>query len=104
MSVALGEAPLPGLMLVMTSPEAVLVAPFSVAALSRKAWPTFFSPAAVAAARVFCSSWIFGPQVWRSTFGSLRRTPSASPALTISSSASVRLNGARLRLTASPIA
>jgi len=48
-------------MLMKTSPDAVLVAPFSAAALSRKACPAFFSAAADAVILVFWSSWIFRP-------------------------------------------
>jgi hypothetical protein len=46
LSVAFGEGPVPGLSVVMMSPDAVFVAPFSAAALSRKACAAFFSTAA----------------------------------------------------------
>ena len=52
---------MPGLIGTITRPDAVFVAPFSAAALSRIAWPAFCSPAATTAARVRWSSWILVP-------------------------------------------
>ena len=46
MSVAFGDAPVPGFKVVMMRPDAVRDAPFSAAALSRNACPDFFSVAA----------------------------------------------------------
>src|SRR5256712_14139755 len=45
-SVALGDAPVPGVIGIMIRPEAVLVAPGSRAAWSAKTWLDFFSSAA----------------------------------------------------------
>src|SRR5688572_1394668 len=79
----------------MIRPEAVRFAPFSAAALSSA---TF----AAAAVRVFCISCSFGKNCCGSTLGVLPFAPSATPALTNSSSASVRLNEAMFVAIATP--
>jgi hypothetical protein len=92
----------PGLSVVMTSPEVVRVAPFSAAALSRYACPAFFSTDAAAPARAVCSAVIFGPYVCTSTLYSFLSTPSLMPARTASSSVAFRLKLVRFWLITSP--
>jgi hypothetical protein len=83
-------------------PDAVLTAPASAAALSRNAFPDFFSSAAAAAARPLARSLIFGPNVSRSAFLGFPWTPSVIPALTSSSSAGLRRNASRFRAMRRP--
>ena len=104
MSLTWGAGPVPAVSVVMMSPEAVLVAPFSAAAFARKASPDFRSAAATTASREAWSPWILGPHSESEILGSFFSTPSVMPAFTASRSAAPRLKDARFWLRMSPSA
>ena len=101
---AFGEGPVPGVSVVMMTPESSFLAPGSAAALAMYASPAFFSAAATTAARCVRSSWILPMYSLGSAWCGRLSAASVSPAFTRSTSAGDSANGVSWLASATPSA
>ncbi len=102
MSVADGLAPVPAVISLITSPEAVRSAPSSAASLSTNAALLTFSAAAILLTRCWAKAWSLGPYSRSSTCCGRPSTASATPRWTMASSSAVMPNWPTCWASASP--